>query len=398
MTRAFSLFSFALKNLRRKLFRTTILIIAIGLLVSSIVFASSFIIRVNSSIRLTSERLGADVLVVPAGSRGAAEDVLLENKAKSFYMSRDIIDRVGKIKGVELITYQTYLVTVVGKCCDVPESIVVAFNQDTDFVIRPWLQEKLGRRLQRGEAIVGNESAINIRLGLTDVESVLFGNVFKMVGTLDKTGTGLDTAIFIDEENIEDILKKGKTDLKPGQISVAFIKVKPGYDPYNAARDIEDSILEVDAVTRKDIGKSVITALNDISRIFLISGILSAALSIFLVWSIFSAIANERAREVGLMRAIGAKERHIVGLFILEVAVVGIIGSIIGAGAGTALSVLLSKSFSILQSLSSDLGAIDRILIASASLIAGTGICIAGALSPIHRLKKMEPLTVIKGE
>lgn len=396
----FTFLSLAAKNLKRKPLRTGILVIAIGLLVAVLVFAISFVRRVDSGIRITSDRLGADLLIVPTGSRGSAEDVLLENRVKTFYMDRSILDRVKSIKGIDSdnVTHQTYLATITGACCDVPESIVVAFNQDTDFVIRPWLQKKLGRRLQRGEAIVGSESALNISMGLTEVDSVLFGNVFKMVGVLDKTGTGLDTAIFIDENNIEDIMKKGTVNIKPGQISVIFAKVRKGYDPYNVAATLEDSIIETDTVARKDIGKKLINALRDINTIFAITVLLSSILAAFLAWAVFSGIANERSREVGIMRAIGAKESHVVRIFLLEVLMVGGIGSVVGIVWGTALSILLAKGFTILKNMSTDLSILERGVVSFAGLVIGTGICVAGALAPIRRIKKTEPLTVLKGD
>lgn len=391
-------FSLAIRNLKRKPLRTGILMVAIGLLVCVLVFALSFVRRVDSGIRMTSDRLGADLLIVPTGSRGAAEDVLLENKVKTFYMDRRIVDRVRSVKGIDKVTAQTYLATITGACCDVPESIVVAFDQDTDFVIKPWLGKKLGRKLQKGEAIVGNESALNISLGLTEVDSVLFGNVFRMVGVLDKTGTGLDTAIFIDEKNIDDIMKKGKTGIKPGQISLIFAKVKKGYDPVRVAADLEDSIIETDTVARKDIGKNVLNALKDINRIFLITIILASFLAAFLAWAVFSGITNERSKEVGIMRAIGAKESHVVRLFLIEVMIIGGIGSLIGILFGTALSLALAKAFTILKSVSTDLTVTERLCIALAGLVAGTGVCIIGALSPIMRIKKIEPLIVLKGD
>jgi len=398
MSNEFTLFSLAVKNLKRKPLRTGVLIIAIGLLVSALVFALSFTRRIDSSIKITSDRLGADLLIVPTGSRGAAEDVLLENKVKSFYMDKNIIERVKQIKGIDAVTYQTYLVTMSGLCCDVPETMIIAFNQDTDFVIKPWLSKKLNRKLQKGEAIVGSESALNIGLGLTDVDSVLFGNVFKMVGVLDKTGTGFDTAVFIDENNIDDIIQKGKSVIKPDQISVILAKVKKGLDPYKVAGDIEDSIVEVDAVARKDIGKNIINTLRDINQIFFITVIVAAILSVFLTWTVFSAVANERAREIGIMRAIGAKESHVVTLFFLEVIVISSIGSIFGIAGGTTLYVLLAKSFTIMKNISTALSGLERVSIAFTGLSVGIGICIAGALMPIRRLKKMEPLLAIKEE
>lgn len=372
--------------------------LSIGLLVSALVFVLSFVRRVDSVIKVASDRLGADILIVPSGSRGAAEDVLLENRVKSFYMDRSVLDKIRKVKDIEELTAQTYLVSIGGECCDVAETIVVAFNQDSDFIIRPWLSKSLGRRLGKGEAIVGNESAMNISVGLTDVDSHLFGNMFKMVGVLEKTGTGLDTAIFIDESNMDDILRKGKAKVKPEDISIIFAKIRKGADPTKVAGNITDSVMEVNAVARKDIGRGILNTLRDLNRIFFVTVAMASLLSIFLVWAVFSAIANERAWEVGIMRAIGARESHVSRLFLVEVLFIGGIGSIIGIAAGTTISLFLAKHFMLLKNVSADLGFTERLVIALFSLAAGTGICVIGALSPIRRLKKMEPLLAIRKE
>jgi len=388
----------AFRNLRRRPLRTGILVAALSLMVAALVFALSFVTRVNSSIKLTSDRLGADLLIVPTGARGGAEDILVENRATSFYMNKSFVDRIKKIEGIDKVSAQTYLVTLTGLCCSVPSSMVVAFNQETDFIVAPWMKDKLGRKLRKGEAIVGSESAYNINLGMVEMEAKLFGSVFSMVGVLDKTGSGLDTAVFISDENIEEIIKNSEADIKPDQISVIFAKLKKGADPYTVMSEIENNIIELDVVMRKDIGKSLITTLGDISKIFYLTMVLSTILSLFLVWAIFTAIANERTREVGIMRALGAKEKHVVTLFLFEVLVLGAIGSIVGIIAGTSLTLIMAQSFSILKNLPVDLTNFTRTVIAFAGLVFGTGICVLGALSPVQRLKKLEPLLVIKQE
>jgi putative ABC transport system permease protein len=390
---------FAIKNLKRKPLRTAILVFSIALLASALVFSLSFVQRVNGSIKKSSERLGADVLVVPTNARGAAEEILLENRIKTFSMKRSILDRVRALPGVDKATEQVYLVTVAGICCSVPDSMVIAFNQDTDFIIKPWLKEKLNRRLGKGEAVAGAESAFNIRLGLVEMDSMLFGNVFRLVGALERTGTGLDTAVLIGIDNLPAIVASGKVkSLQSDDISVIFVKVKPGVDPAQVAASVEDNIIEADAMARKDIGKNIITTLKDMSRIFTMTIVLTAVMSFFLVWAIFTAIANERSKEVGIMRAIGAKERHIFRIFLIEVLVIGLAGSILGILAGTGLSAIFAKTFSIVKQLSTDLSAFERTVIALISFAGGTAICVLGALGPIQRLKKMEPLLVIKTE
>ena len=394
-----TLFSFAVKNIKRKPLRTGILMFAIALLVSALVFSLSFVQRVNGSIKKSSARLGADVLVVPTNARGAAQEILLENRIKTFYMKRSILDRVRALPGVAAATEQVYLVTVAGICCSVPESMVIAFNQDTDFIIKPWLREKLNRMLAKGEAVAGAESAYNIRLGLVEMDSMLFGSVFRLVGAMERTGTGLDTAVLIGIDNLPAIVASGKVkNLQADDISVIFVKVKPGVDPATVAASVEDNIIEADAMARKDIGKNIITTLKDISRIFTMTIVLAAVMAFFLVWAIFTAIANERSKEVGIMRALGAKERHILRIFLIEVLIIGFAGSVLGIAAGTGLSALVAKTFSIVKQLSTDLSGLERAVIAAVSFFGGTAICIFGALGPIQRLKKMEPLMVIKTE
>ncbi|MEW6409510.1 MAG: ABC transporter permease [Nitrospirota bacterium] len=392
----FSLLTLAIKNLKRKSFRTGILVFSIALLVSILVFGLSFITSVSSSIKRASGRLGADLLVVPVGARGFAEEVLLETTVKSFYMDKSIVERVKKIEGIEAVTYQTYLTTIFGVCCDVPEAKVVAFNQDTDFIVRPWLEKTLGRRLEKGEAIVGYESFLNIGLGLMEIDTTLFGTMFKIIGSLEKSGTGLDNAIFLSEENIEEIIRQGKSVLKPEQVSVIFTKVKRGYDPYKVGRDIEGEIIEVDVVARSDIGKDILRTLKDINQIFSITIVLASMLSVFLAWAIFSAIVNERLREIGIMRAIGAKESHIVRLFFTEVFTLGAIGSLVGIGLGIYLFISLSKGFTLLKNISAKITIAEQTGISLVAFTVGTMICVLGALLPIYRLKKIEPFIAIK--
>jgi putative ABC transport system permease protein len=393
-----SFFSVALKNLKRKTFRTGVLVFAIALLVSLLIFAISFTVSVASSLKKSSERLGADLVVVPVGARGFAEEFLLESKNTSFYMPISIIEKVKLIEGIETLTHHTYLSSISGLCCDIMPTRIVAYNPETDFIINPWLQKSLGRPLDIGEAIAGFGTSENLGLGLLDIEATIFNNRFKLVGVLEQTGTGLDHALFMTEENLENIIESGKSPLKKGEISIIFTKLKKGYDPDFVGRVLEGQIPEVDVVARSDMGGKFINTLADINKIFLLTTVLASILTTFLVWAIFSAIANERSKEIGIMRALGAKEFHIVKLYLLEVLVLGLLGSLIGVLAGTFFSALLAGTFSLLKNISAGLTGGQQAAIAFVGLLIGTAICVTGAMMPINRIKKMEPLLVIKEE
>jgi len=396
--KTFSFLSVSLKNLKRKTFRTGILILSIAILVSLLIFAASFTMSVASSLKKSSARLGADLIIVPVGARGVAEEFLLESKKTSFYMPKEVLSRVKKIAGISSITYQTYLSSIAGLCCDIMPTRIVAFDPETDFIIKPWLQKSIGRPLKKGEAIAGYGTNENLGLGLLDVETTIFNNKFTMVGVLEQTGTGLDNALFMTEENLQGIIDSGKSPLKRDEISIVFAKLKEGQDPNYVGKVLEGEMPDVDVVARSSMGKKFLNLLSDINKIFMVTITLSTLLTILLVWAIFSAIANERAREIGIMRAVGAKESHIVKLFFLEVLVLGLIGSSIGVLLGTYLSVWLSSSFSLIKNISASLSLSTRSIIAILGLFVGTGICILGAMLPINRIKKLEPLLAIKEE
>jgi putative ABC transport system permease protein len=329
------------------------------------------------------------------GAREYAEEMLLETKVKTFYMDKGLMDRVRQVEGVTEITYQTYLETIWGVCCDIPPAKVVAFDQDTDFIVKPWLKEALGRELKKGEAIIGHAAYADLDLLEVD-SSVLFGAKFDIVGVLEETGTGLDNAIFITDANIDKIIEKGKSKLKQNMISLMFVKIKEGLDPYPIGSKIESEVVEVDVIQRSEMGESIIATLKDINKIFLITIVLASVLSVFLTWTIFTAIVNERAREVGIMRAIGAKGSHIVGMFMIEVFLLGFMGSVFGIALGNYLSLTLSKIFTLLRDMAVTLTLVERIEVSLLGLAVGVGICVVGALSSIIRIKKLEPLTALK--
>lgn len=392
---SFNLIDVSFRNLKRKPFRTAILILSLGLLVSVLVFGASFIVSVSSTVNRAADRLGADLLVVPVGARDYAQEVLLETKVSTFYMSKSIIERVRDIEGVESLTYHTYLSSILGVCCDVPEAKIVAFDQDTDFILSPWLKDNLGRRLEKGEAIIGWAAEDNLMLLEVD-SSVLFNLKFEFVGVLDKTGTGLDDAIFVSDENIPDMAAASNLYAGPNEVSVIFVRLKPGYTSEEVGNEVENQIVDADVINRNDIGDRIIGVLADLNRLFLIIVILTSLISTFLAWSVFSAIANERTREIGVMRAIGAKSSHVLRMFVAEVLVIALLGSLMGILGGTYMSVALNKSFSLLMDVSASLSFDERLGVSALGFIAGLAICIAGAYSSILRLRRLDPLTALK--
>ena len=83
-------------------------------------------------------------------------------------------------------------------------------------------------------------------------------------------------------------------------------------------------------------------------------------------------------------------------MFILEVLVLGVLGSILGLAFGSVLYLELSSTFVLLQNLPVGLSNAEVSLIGLLGLGFGTFVCLFGALSSIIRLSGREPFSSIK--
>lgn len=396
-----TLFNLSLKNIRRKLFRSAAIATPVVLVVSLLIFTLSINERIGSTIGKTLNRLGGDVMVVPAGALTAAQQFLIESKRSTFYMDRTVLDKIKNNKYVDKITYHTYLTTMPGLCCGVSEAQIIAFNPDTDFVVSSWLKGASGKKLDRGEIIVGSTTYEEWQVLRIEDAAKILGKDFKIAGVLEPTGTSFDNTVFAREDDVMEAIGKGLTarEISPDKISVIFIKLAEGYTPEAVSALIEQEFLEVDAVPRGDIGRGLKNTLSDLNTVFTITVILTGVFSLWMIGVFFAAIVNERMREAGIIRALGAKKTHLFGIFILEAIIIGVIGSISGVVVGNILNGLFFNKFLITSGLSAKISVLSILEINAFSFLIGIAICTVGALLPIIRVSKMDAYEAIrKGE
>lgn len=390
-----SIFYIAWKTVIRKIFRNIVLALAVSLLVSLLVFALLFNRAVQDDIEAASRKLGADIVMVPAEAMAMAEEFLLESKKKGFYMDKTIFDQVKSMPEVKAATYQIYLETLESGCCSIVAGQVVAIDPKTDFVIAPWFK-KPPPPLKEGEVYIG--SYVYEYLGLINT-ATLFNHKVKVVGDLEETGTGLDHGLFMRVDDLNEISAESSGKYKPGDISIVFIKLKEGVDQDAFIDKLAVMFPNIGMMTKGSIGADVRATLKDITRVFSITIIISSVLAVLLAWSTFTALANERRREVGILRAIGAHKSHIMKMFLSEASIISLIGGVIGIAIGNYLIQHLAGNFNLLNKLGayaslSWLNAFYSVL----AMLIGVTVCLIGAAIPIIRLAQMEPLEAIKEE
>lgn len=98
----------------------------------------------------------------------------------------------------------------------------------------------------------------------------------------------------------------------------------------------------------------------------------------------------ERRVEIGLLKALGASGANVVGLFLAEAALLGVLGGVIGAAGGAVLARLISTSI---------FGAPVDIRPAALplSIAAALLITLLGSLLPARRIAGLRPAEVLRG-
>lgn len=333
----------ALKNLKRKPTRTLLLFAIVAVVSCTLFSATLFLKSINNALKIGTYRLGADILVVPENAEKSAKAALLSGEPTSFLMDKSVLDRVKKIEGVKSATPQLFIKPTSFTCCFNVDVFLVAFDPETDFTVKPWLEKHLSRKLAMNEIITGRELPV-----ITGDNLPFFGTTFVVAGTMEPTGMDFfDRSAFMSLDAAykmaADSKMKAVQPLEIGQdkISTALVQVSEDFTPDRVAIRIEHDVPGVKALVSDTVISTVRKQLSGlIHAIVIISGILWVIVLLIMAFA-FYMIVSERRREIGLLRAMGGNRRQIATLILTEAALL----SISGGAAGTILGFTLLMSF-----------------------------------------------------
>jgi putative ABC transport system permease protein len=331
-----SIIDLAIRNLAGSTFRSTV-VFACALLVSGFALSTTLIVRgAEESLRLTRQRLGADIVVVPRGTESKVEGALLTGKPTTVWMPADTSRKIAAVGGVEQVSAQLFLASLSNaSCCSASEMFMVAFDPKTDFTIQPWLRTRLGRELSLGEAIGGDK----VFVPAGDDFIKLYGYFVTLRGNLEPTGTGIDQTLFFTHETASDMARISRSraekplEIPTDSISAVMVRVAPGVDTSALVVDIGQAVPDVTPVATPDLFKSVRKQMEGLLNAVAAVLVITLVMSMLFVGLLFSISVNERRREIGVMRALGATR---IRVFVSILAEAGLLAAAGGLG-GVAL-------------------------------------------------------------
>jgi putative ABC transport system permease protein len=115
----------------------------------------------------------------------------------------------------------------------------------------------------------------------------------------------------------------------------------------------------------------------------------------FQIFNVFSITVAQRTREFGMLRALGANRRQIVGSVVLEALLIGVVASAIGVVAGIAFAPVLESLF---DSIGIDLPSSGTVIARRTvivGMVVGTVVTLLSSLIPAVRATRVPPVAAL---
>lgn len=359
---------------------------------------------VTEGLSLSRERLGADALLVPKYASASGSDLLFTALPENIYMDVDVLEQAKQLESVAAITPQFYNQTLDASCCDAGTELrIVGYEAETDFILTPHLQIAGQEPLKSDEVIMGS----NYSADLIGQMYFLLGKKFTIVNVLKPTGSGMDDIYFLDIDmarqmclDSPEIARNWENDDPFSKISVIMVKLKPGTDGETFAKQVEEAGLDCRVVLTSETISTLQKQLEAIMKVMFALWMAALAIAVLALTGRFNALAKERQKEIGLLRAIGLTKGKVFSLIIGETGLMALMGGVLGSVIallcmGPAIE-LLREAFVLSPSVWTD---------SMAAICGITGVVLAvvlgfvSAVSPALKSASMDPQTAItRGE
>jgi len=173
----------------------------------------------------------------------------------------------------------------------------------------------------------------NVKLTITDQWGIDQKKRFVVTGISGTAGgQGFDRSVIIHIDTLRDMLDRS------GESRSIMVRLQESATPYDA-KQIKNQFLQafpndnLKAETIEESAESTLSGFRSGIAMINLIGYFGMMSSAFAILTIQMMLVNSKTKEIGIMRAIGARRKDILILFILQ----GMIIGTVGAGVGTAM-------------------------------------------------------------
>jgi len=345
-------FKFVFESIKNRKMRSWLTMIGIFIGIAAIVSLVSLGEGLQKSITDEFSAMGTDKIFVQLKSEMAmpgSTTTLME-------LTEDDAEVVNAVKGVDSIS--TWIMKNVKIEFNNQVRFFYAFSIPTTDEGKKLFDEMMNYDIEGGRGL-RNEDKFKVVLGIAYIKDNVFTpNVkvgdkiklndmdFKVVGYYERIGnTGDDQNIIVSEDTMRDIFEvEDRVDYiiakvaKGEKSSVVAERIEKDLRDY---RNIDEGKEDFTVQTYEQLIESFQTILNIVQAVLI--GIAAISLivgGVGIMNTMYTAVL-ERTQEIGIMKAIGARNSDVLKLFLIEAGSLGMVGGAIGVTIGYGLGKLV---------------------------------------------------------
>ena len=399
-------FFYAAKNLLKRKLRTWLTMIGIFIGIAAVVSLIALGQGMRNAILGQFETLGTDKLTVEASGTGFGPPGSTVIKP----LTLDDRDAIEQVPGVELVVNRM-IRSVSFEFHDIRnfEGITNLPEEDKE---RALVLDVLNVKLAEGKMIdgtdqskvvLGNGFAKDTRYGKAvhaGNKVLIGGTTFEVAGILKRSGNPFfNDIILMNEDAFREVLNIDD------DIDLLVVQVKEGADVPQVQANIEKVMRRQRDVEK---GKEDFTVQSPLQTLATLDTILTTVQTILVGIAAISLIVGgigimntmytsvlERTREIGIMKAIGAKNSDVLLIFLTESGLLGMAGGLVGIALGIGLAKLVEVAGAAALGEGVLVAQFSMILIIGAllfSFIVGT---VSGVL-PSYQASQLEPVDALR--
>ncbi|MEM3091212.1 MAG: ABC transporter permease [Candidatus Pacearchaeota archaeon] len=337
-------FLMAFGNIRHRRLRSWLTVIGIIIGVASIISLITVSRSLENTIESRFEQFGANRIIVSAkGFQGPGTN--------SEGLTLNDVKTIEKIPGIKYVSSWIFIPGEVRYKDNIAFTLISGGSTKTfeDFFRDSGSELQQGRFIREGdkfEAVVGSmvvEDMFNrpLKIG-SNIE--IKRNKFEIIGILKETGNARDDSrINIPLETAREIFNK--TDY----VDMIVVQVKSSEEIPLLQEKIKRELEKERQDTNFEVvtSKQILEQINEILGViqFVLVGIAAISLivgGVGIMNSMYTSVL-ERTKEIGIMKAIGAKNLDIFEIFLIESGLVGLVGGLFGTIFGTGIAFIIGQ-------------------------------------------------------
>ncbi len=330
--------SIAFNNLRRRKSRMAFLVIGLLIGVATVVTLISLSSALTEDVQNKMENYGANILITPhsdnlslsyggitlGGVSVDSTEIQQADLAKIMTIpnNRNIAAVAPKVLGAVQIGAERVM--------------LMGVDIDKEFHLKRWWSIDGAPVTQNDQLVVGQAAAV--KLGLKTGSTLMIGKEeFVVSGILNKTGSQDDQLLIGSLPTAQRLLNK------PGIVSLVEVAALCADCPVtDMVNQITTVLPHVDVSAIQQVVKTRMHALDQFRTFSLAIAAVVVLIGALVVFVTMMGSVNERTREIGIFRALGFRQSHIMRLILMESAVVSLLAGLLGylSGIGTTRAIL----------------------------------------------------------